>query len=432
MSEEQTTESVTGRDSRTGLPDRDSFYRDVAPLLEAADANQQSLVLLDIDLDGIDFILRTFGPRERDRLIHHVGERIRDAIANGTIAYHITQGRFAVVLPRQTYRQATRRAKALVEALRRPFDVLGINYTIDAHVGISNFPNQAESLAELVRTSVFACHQARESGRDYATFDPELDEQERHRFQLLVDLDQALESQSGIRLAYQPQVDLASGDYVGVEGLCRWTHSILGPIPPGHFLPFVEQTSLMMPLTEATLGLGLEDLASWRTRGFEGTLSINLSPTLFRRPDLLERLLDHFRFSNMGMEALHFEVTETGIMDQPNQAVHTLAAIRERGSRISVDDFGTGRSSLAYLADLPIDTIKIDKYFIQHLSQPWGEAIVGAATTLANKLGLTTVAEGIERESEFEKCRELGVEVGQGFYVGRPMFRDDLEQWLGI
>ncbi len=433
MSEEHTGEPAVGRDSRTLLPDRDSFYRDVAPLIEAADAGQRSLVLLDIDIEGLDFILRTFGPAERDTLVRQVGERIREASANGTRAYHITQGRFAVVLSDEhTYRQSARRARSLVNALRKSFDVLGISYTLDANVGISNYPNQAGSLAELVRTSVFACHQAREKGADYATFDAELDEQERHRFQLMVDLDQALESQSGIRLAYQPQVDLQTGQCVGVEGLCRWNHSVLGPIPPGHFLPFVEQTSLMMPLTEATLGLGLEDLAAWRSRGFRGTLAINLSPTLFRRSDLLDRLLDHFRFSNMGMDVLHLEVTETGIMDQPNRAVHTLSAIRERGSQISVDDFGTGHSSLAYLADLPIDTIKIDKYFIQNLSQPWGEAIVGAATTLAEKLGLTTVAEGIEQESEYELCRELGVAVGQGFHIGHPMFRDDFEQWMGM
>jgi EAL domain-containing protein (putative c-di-GMP-specific phosphodiesterase class I) len=134
----------------------------------------------------------------------------------------------------------------------------------------------------------------------------------------------------------------------------------------------------------------------------------------------------------MGLEHLQFEVTETGIMEQPNRASNTLMEIRNRGSRIAVDDFGTGHSSLAYLADLPIDTIKIDKFFVQNLVHPWGEAIVGAAATLAQKLGLTTIAEGIETEEQYERCREIGVTQGQGFHIGRPMFRDELHEWLGM
>lgn len=432
MDDQHTIEDGGARDSRTLLPDRDRFYQDLMPLVAEAECRGTTLVLLCIDVDGLDFILRTFGPQERDVLVGEVGRRIRETTEAKTTSYHTTQDRFAVVLTETTYQHTTRQAQALVDALRVPFDVAGIAYQLDAHVGISHYPNHADSLGELARTAVFACHQARQSDRDFAAFDQALDEQERHRFRLMVDLEKALEHPGEIRLAYQPLVDLASGQCVGVEGLCRWKHPTLGPVPPGHFLPFVEQTSLMMPLTEAVLGQGLEDMATWRKRGFDGILAINLSPMLFRRSDLLARLLEPFRFSGMEADSVHFEITETGIMGQPNRAANTLAEIRSRGSRISVDDFGTGHSSLAYLADLPIDTIKIDKYFVQNLAQPWGEAIVGASATLADKLGLTTVAEGIEREADYHKCRELGVDLAQGFHIGYPMFGEDLEQWLGI
>lgn len=126
------------------------------------------------------------------------------------------------------------------------------------------------------------------------------------------------------------------------------------------------------------------------------------------------------------------EVAETGIMDKPNRVVDMLQELRTGSSKAAVDDFGTGHSSLAYLADLPIDIIKIDMYFVQNLSKPWGRAIVGAATTLADKLGLVSIAEGIEDESQLEQCRELGVTIGQGFYLGRPMFKNEFEQWLSI
>jgi EAL domain-containing protein (putative c-di-GMP-specific phosphodiesterase class I) len=173
-------------------------------------------------------------------------------------------------------------------------------------------------------------------------------------------------------------------------------------------------------------------MAAWRKGGFEGHVAINLSPVLFQRFDLLDRLLEHFRFSNMSLENVHFEVTETGIMEQPNRGANILGEIRERGSRISIDDFGTGHSSLAYLADLPIDSIKIDKHFVQNLDRPWGEAVVGAACTLAQKLGLVTIAEGIEDEATLRKARQLGCDFAQGFFIGRPMFKEKFEKWLGF
>jgi len=422
------------KDTRSLLPDRDSFYHDVAPMLGEkrgeADGACDSLVLLVIDVEGLDFVLRTFGPAERDSVVRQLSERMQEIAVPRVESYHITQARFAMVLPECSYRQATRQAEALVRILDGPFDVSGVDYQLRAHVGISHYPNHARSLAELVRTGVFACYRARADGKTYGTFDRDVDNEERERFRLMLDLGHALEDRDQIRLAYQPQIDFETGRCVGVEGLCRWHHPRLGLVPPGRFLPFVEQTYLMMPLTEVTIDLGLADLTAWRAAGFEGTLAVNLSPSLFRHPELLHRLVDYFRFSETPPETVHFEVTESGIIDEPNRAINTLGEIRRLGSSVAVDDFGTGQSSLAYLADLPIDIIKIDKYFVQNLAKPWGEAIVHAAATLGNKLGLTTVAEGIEDEAAYLKCRELGVTLGQGFYLGPPMFNAELRSWL--
>lgn len=417
------------RDSRTGLPNRDGFYYDVAPLVEAG---EMSLVLVVIDIEGLDFILRIFGPGERDNVVRDVGRRIQETLDAENTAYHITQGRFAAVLVDDTYMHVTQRARELVAALVKPFSIAGIAYHLGGYVGISHFPNHARTLAELVRTAVFACHQARSAETRFATFDQHADEEERRRFYLMLDLEQALEKQEEVLLAYQPQVDLRTGQCVGAEALCRWVHPEHGLIPPGNFLPFAERSPLIMPLTEMVLGIGLRDLALWNSRGFDGTVAINLSSTLFRRSDLLDRLKEYFRFTNMQMDQVHFEVTETGIMDQPNRAIHTLEAIGEGGSKIAVDDFGTGHSSLAYLADLPIDLVKIDMHFVQNLDKPWGQAIVGAAVTLADKLGLKTIAEGMETEAQLELCRDLGVDVGQGYYLARPMFREEFEAWVGI
>jgi len=416
-------------DSRTQLPNRDSFYFDLAPVLEARDV---SVVLLVVDVEGIDFILRTFGPAERDNVVRDIGLRIREAVGSEHTPYHITQGRFAVALTDNTYLHATQRARELVATLEKPFNISGIAYHLNGYVGISHYPNHAKSQSELVRTGVFACYQARSVESRYATFDRQVDEEERQRFHLMLDLENALDTQDQIKLAYQPQIHLKSGNCVGAEALCRWEHPEQGYMSPGIFFPFVEQSPLIMPLTELVLSIGLRDLSRWQRHGFEGAIALNLSSTLFRQPDLLERLKEHFRFTNMGMEQVHFEVTETGIMDQPNRAIHTLTALGEGGSKVAVDDFGTGHSSLAYLADLPIHIIKIDMHFVQNLDKPWGQAIVGAAVTLAEKLGLETVAEGIENEDQLTQCRELGVTVGQGYHIAKPMFRAEFEKWLGM
>jgi diguanylate cyclase (GGDEF)-like protein len=419
-------------DSRTQLPDRDTFYIDIQALLDAHAIQEKSLVLLNIEIDKLEFILRTFGPDERDVVIREVGQRIRGVWKHKLTPYHITQGRFALVLADTSYQQAVKQSQLVIDALREPFLVSGVSFHLDAHVGISNYPNHAKSIGDLVRTAAFACHLARERRNDFATFDQQLDEWERHRFRLLMDLEQALQNQTDIQLAYQPLVNFQTGACEGMEGLCRWNHAELGLIAPGNFLPYVEQTPLMLPLTEHTLGVGAQNLVHLNHKGFHGSLAINLSPALFRQPNLLERFEDIIRYHNVDPANLHFEITETGIMEHPNRAANLLQEFRNWGSKVSVDDFGTGHSSLAYLADLPIDIIKIDKHFVQSLTRPGNEAIVGATAMLASKLGLTSIAEGIEDQFQYDKCRELGVTYGQGFFIGKPMPRQDFVKWLAV
>lgn len=425
-------ERATRCDSRTGLPDRDSFYADIGTFIAHDLNNASRFVLLNLDVDGLEFVLRTCGPAFRDDLIAQVGRRIKDNTGPASQVYHVADGRFGIVPRRQGYRSATQRARALIKALSAPFAVDGTAYNLTPHIGISQYPNHARCVHELVRASMFASHQARVGGEALATFDADWDAQEQRRFRLMVDLETALQREDQLRLAYQPQIDLASGACVGVEALCRWDHPELGPVPPGQFLPVIERTPLMLPLTETVLSTAFDDLVTWRRQGFTGNVALNLSVTLFREADLLARLVEHARFFNLALGNFHFEVTETDVMDQPHNAATTLAAIRDRGSAIAIDDFGTGRSSLAYLADLPIKLLKIDKVFVRNIDKPQGEAVVGAAARMAEKLGLTTIAEGIETRHQYERCCEQGIHVGQGFYMAEPMFKPDFDAWLGV
>jgi len=222
----------TYRDSRTQLRDRDAFYADIGAWLDGTARRSSSLLLLVVDVEGLDFALRTFGPYERDRLVSEVGARIREAAAGDDAVYHISQGRFALVLADVRHREALAWSRRLVAAVRRPSEVAGVSYCLEAAVGLSYYPSHAEALPELVRTGVFACYQAQHTRAGVATFDRSRDEFERHRFRLMVDLENALTSGNGIEGAYQPKIELATGRCIGVEMLCRWHHPSLGRFRP--------------------------------------------------------------------------------------------------------------------------------------------------------------------------------------------------------
>lgn len=420
----------TERDSRTNLLSRNDFYHDITPLISDGKLVIKSLALVVIDIEGFDFILRTFGPAQRDIVIEQVAQRLQMTVGNTHILYHITQDRFSFIFRDTSESEVEQLVVELIQALREPFKVSGVPYNLDCFVGISFFPEHASSVSELVRKAVFACDTARTTDERYMYYEKRQDDRERERFYLLLDLEKALNNDSEIEVAYQPQVKLHSGEIYGVEALCRWRHHEKGIIPPGHFLPFVERSPLMMPLTEKILRTALKDTASWDALSFKGNLAVNLSTTLFTIPDMMERLTGLLNKSSINSDRIHFEITETNVMERLKRAIKLLSEFRKCGYGIAIDDFGTGHSSLAYISDLPVDTIKIDMHFVQNMDKPWGRAIVGAAAALAKNLNLATCAEGIETEEQLKACEKLGVTYGQGYLIGRPMFKAEFEGWL--
>lgn len=418
------------RDSRTKLLSRNEFYRDVTPLISEGKLLISSLALVVIDIEGFDFILRIFGPSQRDILIEQVARRIQQTVGNEHTLYHITQDRFAFVSRDINSTEVEQIVVELLQALRDAFEVSGVAYNLSGFVGISFSPDYASSVSELVRTAVFACDKARRVDDRYMLYEKHQDDKERERFYLLLDLEKALINDSEIEVAYQPQINLGTGEIYGVEALCRWRHPKHDIIPPGHFLPFVEHSPLMMPLTEKILRTSLEDTAEWEKLGFNGSLAVNLSTTLFGVPDMMDRLNELLDASPINSNRIHFEITETSVMERRSRAIEILSELKSSGYGVAMDDFGTGHSSLAYISDLPIDTIKIDMHFVQNMDKPWGRAIVGAASALAENLNLRTCAEGIETEEQLKACEELGVSFGQGYLIGRPMFRTEFESWL--
>jgi EAL domain-containing protein (putative c-di-GMP-specific phosphodiesterase class I) len=231
-------------------------------------------------------------------------------------------------------------------------------------------------------------------------------------------------------VVYQPKVDPVSRRVVGAEALSRW-RSANGPIPPDEFIPLAERSGLIMPLTRHVLDAALSSCAAWHRAGHELSVAVNLSPQTITDPTLTSAVLDALTNHGLPPRSLTLEITETGIMEDPIHSLSILESIRALGVQLSVDDFGTGHSSLGRLADLPVQEMKIDKGFVTDLiTDRSRRAVTDASLQLGHALGLHVVAEGVETEAEFEYLRRLGCDSVQGYYISRPLPADNFLSWL--
>jgi EAL domain-containing protein (putative c-di-GMP-specific phosphodiesterase class I) len=252
-----------------------------------------------------------------------------------------------------------------------------------------------------------------------------MDHNDSSRLGLLADLRAAVAS-NGLAVHYQPKVDMATGQVTGVEALARWQHPTLGPIPPDEFIPLAEQSSLMTPLTMVVLRTALRDCEAWQTATGSFSVAVNIAPRSLLDPGFVDEVARALASVAVPAAALTLEITETSLMTDPDGSIIALRRLRELGVRLSVDDMGTGYSSLAYLQRLPVDEVKIDRSFLTEFADPQARAVVRAIIDLGHGLGHKVVAEGIEDEGAFLALRDLGCDTGQGFWLSRPLPSVDL------
>jgi EAL domain-containing protein (putative c-di-GMP-specific phosphodiesterase class I) len=315
-------------------------------------------------------------------------------------------------------------------ALDRPFMVRGLTVHIEASIGVASFPEHADSADELVQRADVAMYQAKGSRTGYEFYSPERDIHSRDRLGLLGDLRRAIDA-SELLLHYQPKGDVVTGEIKGVEALVRWQHPKRGLLQPEEFIPAAEQTSLMRPLGLYVLERALRQVRSWHDEGFHLTVATNLSiPNLLdlRLPGDVEALLDE---TGVPASMLQLEVTENIIMADPVRVIEVLERLKALGVGLSLDDFGTGASSLSYLKRLPVDELKIDRSFVLAMRESEADAtIVRSTTELAQRLGLRVVAEGVENLETWQELTDIGCEQAQGFYLQRPIDADEFTEWL--
>src|SRR5690242_655843 len=295
---------------------------------------------------------------------------------------------------------------------------------IDASIGLALYPTHGEDNETLQQRADIAMYSAKQAGRGYAIFEPELDRHSPRRLALAGGMRQAI-NDGQITLYYQPKADLQSGSVVGVEALARWSHPQFGIVGPSEFVPIAEQTGLITPLTSFVLDAALRQIREWKDAGLHLSIAVNLSARSFLDTHLaveIPRLLNKWE---VDASQLELEITESMLMTDPARAEATLDRLSQIGLTLSVDDFGTGYSSLANLKRLPVNVIKIDKSFVMEMAVDASDAaIVRSTIDLAHNLGLRVVAEGVESEDAWRHLEALGCDYAQGYFLSRPLPAD--------
>lgn len=422
-----TAEHLARHDSLTELPNRRWFLESVGTALKNPALRSGGLLL--VDLNGFKDVNDTLGHHRGDLVLQAVGPRLRASFRGEDLVARLGGDEFAVFMPGADAGAAQAAVARLQDALHTPVDVDGISIELDASIGLAWYPEHGGDVDTLLQRADVAMYRAKASHHPLMIYRAEDDYHSPERLVLAADLRRALAADQLV-LHYQPQVELGQGRPVAAEGLVRWHHPQRGLLRPGEFIEVAERTGLIKELTYRVLDLGLRDLRGWNEDGRRLSLSLNVSvrSLLDRRfPDEVQRLLD---LHGIDGRALTLELTESSLMVDPAVAKRTMHDLSELGVSVAIDDFGTGYSSLAYLTDLPIGELKIDKSFVRAMGSDARNAIVVRSTIeLAHNLGLRTVAEGIEDEFTFERLRALGCELAQGFHLSKPLPASGLVSW---
>src|SRR3954454_15643905 len=383
-------------DGLTGLPNRTLFHERVERAIKGMRANRMVAVLL-IDLDRFKEVNDTLGHDHGDELLEVVAERLGGALRQGDTLARLGGDEFAVVLADLPHRGAAAELAArLHDALRRPFGLRGIAVELDASIGLALCPEHGRDVTTLLQRADVAMYDAKRSQGRIKTYATERDPYSPARLSLLGELRRAIE-QDELVLHYQPKISLEAGRVTGVEALVRWEHPEHGLLQPDQFVPLAERTGTIAHLTRWVLDTALRQCAEWREEHPELTVAINVAAANVLDVGLPamveERLLAH----GLPGGALECEVSEHTVMTDPQRASEVLAGLRALGVRLSLDDFGTGQASLAYLKELPLDEVKIDRSFVTGMADDDGDAVIVRSTIdLARNLGLEVVAEGVE------------------------------------
>jgi diguanylate cyclase (GGDEF)-like protein/PAS domain S-box-containing protein len=417
-------------DGLTGLPNRAKLREQMEAIFDRAEAPKAALIF--IDIDHFKDVNDTLGHSVGDSFLKEIANRIVEAVWDVDIVCRHGGDEFVIVLADADAPRAQRVAEELLEAIGRPVRVDGVTLPASASIGISLCPENGRDSATLMRNADTAMYRAKSEGRStFRFFATEMNRMAQDRLLLGALFRDAVAGQQ-IGLAYQPQIDAATGALAGVEALARWTHPALGAIPPGRFIPLAEECGLIEALGDHCLDLACGQMRRWDEAGyFVPHLAVNISAIQFRNPGFPDIVAATLARHGLASTRLTIEVTESVMMDAYPTAVANARQLSQMGVTISMDDFGTGYSSLSHLARLPVSEIKIDRSFMADIEENEAvQALVTAVIRIGETLRLRVVAEGVETVAQRRFLEALGCHVLQGYLFSQPMAPGDFTAWL--
>jgi diguanylate cyclase (GGDEF)-like protein len=422
---------TAAHDPLTDLANRRQFLADLQHATDAAGARGGTVGVLLLDLDRFKDVNDALGHDIGDDLLTVIGHRLHERFGRyGTVA-RFGGDEFALIIDDGGSEEAVLlRAGEVLRTVELPAPVGGLNLTAQASVGVCVAPQHGVDANRLLRRADLAMYAAKESRAGIRVYRPDDDHATARRLTLTTGLRAAVDDGTGVTVVYQPKVDPRTLRVIGAEALARWQHDGR-PVPPDEFIPLAERIGLIRPLTRHVLDTAFTDCATWRAAGHDISVAVNLSPDIIADQGLPALIEEALRRHGLPVRAVTLEITENGIMADPTNARRTLDALHELGVKLSIDDFGTGHSSLGRLAHLPIDEVKIDKSFIRHIVTDRNrQAVTDAALQLARALDLTVVAEGVEEEAELDYLRRRECDAIQGYLISRPVPHAALLEWL--
>lgn len=430
---EETVHHQAYYDLLTDLPNRIMFHDRLTLALAQANRYRRMLAVLFVDLDRFKTIIDTLGHAMGDRLLRGVAERLSSCLEEGDTLARLGGDEFVVLLPHiDRVFKAAKQAQKILEVLQPPFHFNEHELHITTSLGISLYPYDGHDPDTLLKNADTALYRAKEQGRNnYQLYTPAMNSRAFERLALENSLRKALERQEFL-IHYQPQVDIKTGQIVGIEALVRWQHPDLGLVYPAEFIPLAEETGLIVPLGEWVLRTACAQNKAWQKAGLPPvSVAVNLSARQFQHQNLVETVARVLRETELDPPYLELEITEGIAMQNADFTIVILRGLKEMGVQIAVDDFGIGYSSLSYLKKFPLNTLKIDRSFVHDLTSDANDAAIAhAIIVLAHTLKLNVVAEGVETLEEKNFLQEHACDRLQGYLFSVPLSAEGFEKLL--
>ena len=418
-------------DELTGLGNRRYLFEFGEKRLQASGwSNRIALIL--IDLDNFKEVNDTLGHHAGDQLLCEAARRLAARVSDPDLLVRLGGDEFALVITLAPGDNGNQIAERILDRLTQHFVIDGVRVRVEASAGVAESGDSSVGIADLLRRADVAMYAAKRTAARVELYAPQLDEANRTRLETIQDLDAALLHDQFV-LHYQPKMDVKTGAIVGAEALVRWEHPTRGMLYPDAFLPAVEESGLMSALTGVVLDAAIRQLATWHRDGLLIAVAVNLSASDLLDEGLAGRIERLLAEHGVPVSALELEITESVLMTDPQRAREVLEQLRRLGLRIAVDDYGTGYCALAYLRDLPIDELKIDRSFIAHITaDPRSAAIVHSTIELAHALDLKVVGEGVEEQDALTALVTFGCDYAQGYHFSRPLTADAFADWAQL